>query len=824
MNLQSVSPQDLFDVIVRRKWLVLSAIVVCTGLACALSVVLPKSYRSTTVILVENQKIPENYVSAVVGGTLSERLTLIKQQVLSRTVLHRVIEDFKLMPHGSTNEAEKELLIEALRKNILIDTKGAPGSNRIDSFSISFAHQDPRTAMLVTSNLANQFIEENLKAREQLVEGTTEFLDQELVRAKRSLEEQEAAMAVFKRKYMGELPSQTDANLQTLNRLQKDLTSVSETIQSRSDRRAAIQKMINAYETMGVALIESPRENLLAHTSENRNQGRVSGTAAARGGVGTDPLAIRLRDLERQLTSLSAEYKATYPDVIQLKQEIAQVKARLAERRGEGEIEAEIKEESEVVRPPVEKRVVPINAAVDPYLHELKRERDENEVGLVGYREQQRRLTDQIREYQGRVERAPEREQELMVLQRDYENTKKNYQTLFDKQLNARVSENLEKHQKAEKFRILDPANLPTRPESPDPIKITLVGLMVGCGLGFGSAFGLELMAGVVRRPEEVEGLFGLPVLAAIPNFELALDKRVYRALSGPSYSPTDDTKRDGTVAAHSMAQESKEPSAESKVLGFSWRRNSPRDERAGYAQRQKGNASALRTLEMNLVAKWRPASMVAEQFRVAATRLVLSSANQKSSIFVVTSALQGEGKSTIASNLAYVLAQDLGKEVLLIDCDFKRPMLHAYMGIPPKPGLVEAIYGDAPLDSCLHKTGDVPLWVLPSGRTDHRLVDLTKIPQINGILTELRKRFEFIILDAPPILPLADMNLLASMADMLLLVVRAGVTQHELVQRSLKTLKPLSRAGVILTGYDQGDSQKYLREYDHPGQGTYRR
>ena len=162
-----------------------------------------------------------------------------------------------------------------------------------------------------------------------------------------------------------------------------------------------------------------------------------------------------------------------------------------------------------------------------------------------------------------------------------------------------------------------------------------------------------------------------------------------------------------------------------------------------------------------------------------------------------------------------------MGKQTLLLDCDFKRPILHAYTGVPSKPGLVEAIYGDAPLETCLHQSGDVPLWVLPSGRRDHRLVDLTKIPQIKGILTELRTRFEFIILDAPPILPLADMNLLASMADMLVLVVRAGITHHELVQRSISTLKPLSRAGVILTGYDQGNDVEHLHNYHHAGRGT---
>ena len=113
-------------------------------------------------------------------------------------------------------------------------------------------------------------------------------------------------------------------------------------------------------------------------------------------------------------------------------------------------------------------------------------------------------------------------------------------------------------------------------------------------------------------------------------------------------------------------------------------------------------------------------------------------------------------------------------------------------------------------------------MWVLPAGRRDHRLVDLTKIPQLRSIVTELKARFEFIILDAPPILPLADMNLLASMGDVLVLVVRAGVTHHEIVQKGLKAIKPLSRAVVILTGYDQGNDSEYLQRYHHAGRGTY--
>jgi capsular exopolysaccharide synthesis family protein len=214
--------------------------------------------------------------------------------------------------------------------------------------------------------------------------------------------------------------------------------------------------------------------------------------------------------------------------------------------------------------------------------------------------------------------------------------------------------------------------------------------------------------------------------------------------------------------------------------------------------------------------------SVVAEQYRVAAARLVLSSGNQENSVIVVTSAMAGEGKSSTACNLAYVLAQDLGKQTLLIDCDFKRPMVHAYTGVPAKPGLAEAIYGDAPVEACTHQCGETSMWVLPAGRRDHRLVDLTKIPQLNSIVTELKARFEFIILDAPPILPMADMNLLASMADTLVLVVRAGVTHHELVQKSIKALKPLNRAMVILNGLAQENDPEYSQNYHHAGRRTY--
>ncbi len=169
-----------------------------------------------------------------------------------------------------------------------------------------------------------------------------------------------------------------------------------------------------------------------------------------------DPLIVRLRELERHLTTLEAEYKETYPDIGNTKQEIAGVKRQLAAKYGD----------------PSEEKDADAAKTYDPYLRELIRQRNELRVEVASLKERRRKLAEHIREFENRVEQTPSREQELMILIRDYQNMQKNYQALLDKRLNAHVAENLEKRQKGEQFRVLDPANLPTKPEKPNRLLI----------------------------------------------------------------------------------------------------------------------------------------------------------------------------------------------------------------------------------------------------------------------------------------------------------------------------------------------------------------
>src|SRR5438552_262762 len=219
---------DYWDIAVRRKWLIMGTICVCLGIAGLLCLVLPKTYRSTTLILVEGQKIPESYVKGIIESNIEGRLIMIKQQVMSRTMLSRVVDEFKLYQAEVARDGV-EGVIERMRNSVKVETVGnALASKSVEAFSISFEDRDPTVAMKVTSRLAAQFIEENLKVREQFVEGASEFLEQELAKSKGGLEAQEQVISDYKKRHMGELPQQMEASLRALDRLQDELNRTSE--------------------------------------------------------------------------------------------------------------------------------------------------------------------------------------------------------------------------------------------------------------------------------------------------------------------------------------------------------------------------------------------------------------------------------------------------------------------------------------------------------------------------------------------------------------------------------------------------------------------
>jgi succinoglycan biosynthesis transport protein ExoP len=416
----------------------------------------------------------------------------------------------------------------------------------------------------------------------------------------------------------------------------------------------------------------------------------------------------------------------------------------------------------------------------------------------------QSHISGEISQYERRVEHTPEREQKLKTLERDYENLQKNYQSLLDKKLSAGMQKSLAQGRKGAKFSIVDPAYTPVVPVVPNIPLIMAAGLVLGCALGFGGAVGLELMGRGFRSAEEVELTLGLPVIASIPLYESAFggSMQTVRTLSGKA--------RSSPLLLPGQARRDDEFQGSGGLPATSIGKH-----RVSNGQLQNP------TPGLELVSMWRPLSFVAEQYRVAATRLELMTGDRKSTAIVVTSAVMGEGKSSTALNLGYVLAKDLDRRTIIIDCDLKRPMQHIYAGVWQQPGLAEVLRGTKVVEDCLQRLGEAGPWILPAGAVGDNPLALSKMHQLTDLIIELKEKFDYVIIDAPPVLPLADMQVLASMGDLLAYVVKASMTGRDVVQKALKAIGETANVGIILNGLDAHTTpyymqQEYYREARH--------
>jgi uncharacterized protein involved in exopolysaccharide biosynthesis len=216
----------------RRRWFIIVPFCLAMIVGMVLAVKLPKIYEASTLILVQPQRVPEKIVSPVVDGYIESRISTLSQQIMSRSNLERVIEKFKLFSDPNSADMLAEDKVESLRKRIKVQIGDARARRVTDSFSIVFQDTDPQIAMKVTNGLANYFIDENLRAREGMAVGTTDFLDSELDTMRKRLEGQEEILKKFREQNMGELPEQLSSNLSVLEGLYQQLSRKEESLRN----------------------------------------------------------------------------------------------------------------------------------------------------------------------------------------------------------------------------------------------------------------------------------------------------------------------------------------------------------------------------------------------------------------------------------------------------------------------------------------------------------------------------------------------------------------------------------------------------------------
>ncbi len=476
---KTYAPEDFVRIAARRKWAILLPFLFISLATVVVAHYLPNRYRSETVILVVPQQVPESYVRSTVTSRIEDRLQSISQQILSRTRLERIIQDFNLYEKERRVGIMEDIVEKMRTRDIRVDTlKG-------DAFRIAFIGDNPVTVMRVTDRLASHFIDENLRDREILAQGTNQFLTVQLEDARRRLIEQEKKLEQYRIQHSGELPSQSAGNLQQVQNLQLQVQAVVESMNRDVDRKLILERAL--------ADVRAMDAQSLAATAPSAN-------------LSEQPVAVQLAAAEKELGEIQLRLTPEHPDVIRLKRRVAGLK-----QRAEAEsLAAPLSPESSAPTTPGQALQRNRERALLAELESLDRQ-------ITNKRAEEQRLRKLAAGYQARIEAVPARETELAELTRDHETVQKMYTDLLAKNEESKIAANLERRQIGEQFKILDPARPAEKPFSPNRVMINLAGIAGGLMFGLAFAAFLEYRDASFRTQDEVSAVLSLPVLAQIP-------------------------------------------------------------------------------------------------------------------------------------------------------------------------------------------------------------------------------------------------------------------------------------------------------------------
>ena len=481
---ESLNLDYYIDLVLRHRWLIIIPLCLSMVVGLYFAFTLPKIYQASTLILVEPQRVPEQFVRSIVSTDVDSKISTISQQIKSRSNLEKIIQKFDLFSTPEYKNTFMEDKVRNLRARIAVNVTRSRGA---DTFSISFIGSDPQRITRVVNGVASGFINENLKVREDQATGTSAFLEDQLENMRRRLEEVEKKLRDYRKLYMGELPEQLEANLRILDRLQDELNERQKGLQDARNRLLLINNQIEANKQLRVS---------------------TSPTAPGRDEV------LDINQLRNQLASLKTSYTDQHPDVIRLENKIKELELK-SKHAG---IESTAKSPSNTSQ-----NQTPVST--NRFLADQIRQRQEVEIEIRDLQAEIPQIKRQINEYQRRVDATPRREEELIALKRDYDNIQESYSSLLNRKLEADIAVNMEKKQKGEQFRIIDYARVPKKPVKPNMKKLFMMAVVAGLGLGGGLIYLADFLDPSLRRIEDIESDLGIAVIATIPRIYRRKDK-----------------------------------------------------------------------------------------------------------------------------------------------------------------------------------------------------------------------------------------------------------------------------------------------------------
>ncbi|MDF3933405.1 GumC family protein [Pseudomonas citronellolis] len=462
-----MSLNDYIAIIKDRALLLGLGIVLILAASIAVAVAIPPVYQASGTILVESPQISPDLISAN-SGFADDRIEVIRQRVMSREHLLAIVDKYHLFAGGGyvLSEADR---IEQLRNAIEVSRVNSYTPGRGEStiaFKVSFDYKDPAVARDVANDLVTLFLDENIKQRTERASETTEFLSQEADKLRSDLEVLENKLADFKQQHANALPEHQEMRMNMLSRAQLDLQEVDR------DYKAAQEEMRYLEMEQSAALAGSRAVPL---------------PSAAPGTEQPEDLAT----LKARYVTLRARYTEAHPDVRAVKRKIEALEASGAKGGPAAPVSLDAAR--------AETRVAAAQSRIKSLL------------------EQKRELASKISSYEADILETPQVERGMVTLTRDHDNARKKYEEIRTKEMNAKISENLEQENKAERFVLLEPPLMPERPIKPNRKKIVALGVVLAPAGAGGLVMLLEALNQRIRGVNALGSVLGRRVLAAIP-------------------------------------------------------------------------------------------------------------------------------------------------------------------------------------------------------------------------------------------------------------------------------------------------------------------
>jgi polysaccharide chain length determinant protein (PEP-CTERM system associated) len=504
---RELTMDDYLSMLRRRMKVIVIPALLLPLIGFLVSYAFAPKYTAQATVAIEDQKVPEGYVKSVVTEDAAGRVVSLWRQVSTTTRLRPMIEQLGLAKGKNLDDVAEEIQQNFVVKEAVSDItaqkrKMGKGSD-FTAFSVSFTADNPHDAQTVCNALTSMMIAENLKSRAQTAASTTDFLSRQVDESKKNLEELDNKLATFKKQYMGQLPgdeennmrilmglnSQLDANTQTLNRAQQD---------------------------------KSYTESILAQQLAAWKSSQTS----------TNPTTLeqQLAAKQTELITLQARYTDDYPDVAKAKNDVAELKRRLAAMNSAAAQPTDTVEKSALGEP--------------PEIRQLRLQIHQYDEAISQATRDQKRLQAQIGTYQGRVSLSPAVEEQYKGLTRDYETAQKTYNELLLKRSQSQMATEMERAQQGEQMQLTNPAGLPDKPSFPNRLLFAGGGLGAGLGIGLGLALWLEMRDKSIRTEEDVLAVLGLPLLVSVPWIGAdAGDRGSDGRLHARSKPPADEAK-----------------------------------------------------------------------------------------------------------------------------------------------------------------------------------------------------------------------------------------------------------------------------------------